>query len=50
MEPEQQGPEFIFESVEMEMNTEMGMPDIKMDTNMPPPMKFKHCEENVEEK
>ena len=47
--PEQQGPGPSFESVEMEMNTEMGMPDIKMDTNMPPPpMEVQTSEQNVE--
>ena len=48
MEPEQQGPGPSFESVEMEMNTEMGMPDIKMDMDMPPPMEVQTSEQNVE--
>ena len=30
------------------MNTEMGMADIKMDTNMPPPMEVQTSEQNVE--
>ena len=49
MEPEQQGPGPSFESVEMEMNTEMGIPDIKMDMDMPPPpMEVQTSEQNVE--
>ena len=35
--PEPQGPEPSFESVEMEMNTEMSMPEIKMEMDLPPP-------------
>ena len=44
--PEPQGPEPSFESVEMEMNTEMGMPDMKMDMP-PPPMEVQTSEQNV---
>ena len=47
--PEPQGPEPSFESVEMEMNTEMSMPEIKMEMDLPPPpVEVQTSEQNVE--
>ena len=49
IEPEQQGPSSSFESVEMEMNTEMGWHRMKMDMDMPPPpMEVQISKQNVE--
>ena len=47
--PEPQGPEPSFESVEMEMNAEMSMPEIKMEMDLPPPpVEVQTSEQNVE--
>ena len=47
--PEPQGPEPSFESVEMEMNTEMSMPEIKMEMDLPtPPVEVQTSEQSVE--
>ena len=47
--PEPQGPGPSYESVEMEMNTEMSMPEIKMEMDLPPPpVEVQTSEQNVE--
>ena len=47
--PEPQGPEPSYQSVEMEMNTEMSMPEIKMEMDLPPPpVEVQTSEQNVE--
>ena len=47
--PEPQGQSASYESVEMEMNTEMSMPDIKMEMDLPPPpVEVQTSEQNVE--
>ena len=47
--PEPQGPEPSFESVEMEMNAEMSMPEIKMEMDLPPPpVEVQTSEQNLE--
>ncbi len=47
--PEPQGPGPSYESVEMEMNTEMSMPEIKMEMDLPPPpVEVQTSEQSVE--
>ena len=47
--PEPQGQSTSYESVEMEMNTEMSMPEIKMEMDLPPPpVEVQTSEQNVE--
>ena len=47
--PEPQGAGPSYESVEMEMNTEMSMPEIKMEMDLPPPpVEVQTSEQNVE--
>ena len=47
--PEPQGPEPSYESVEMEMNTEIEMPEIKVEMDLPPPSaEVQTSEQNVE--
>ena len=49
MNPEPQGPGPSYESVEMEMNTEISMPEIKMEMDLPPPpVEVQTSEQNVE--
>ena len=47
--PEPQGTGPSYESVEMEMNTEMSMPEIKMEMDLPPPpVEVQTSEQSVE--
>ncbi len=47
--PEPEGQSSSYETVEMEINTEMSMPDIKVETDLPsPPVEVQTTEQNVE--